>query len=137
MINQQQVTQVYSSLEAIRALAKEIEDVPNLGSSLWQMREIDKKCQVIRQHRDQISRYVGTGDVLRNTNVPAGMKVVNTNTAAAIQAHLNRIHRLAIDIEEVPNFGPSIWQMRQIDAECRQIAEHCRLVWALLDPSHT
>lgn len=59
------VAEVYKRLDRISALAKEIEEVPNFGPDLWTMKEVDKKCQQIRNDaswiRQQTQHYIGTG----------------------------------------------------------------------------
>ncbi len=77
MLNNQQVREIDERLNAMAATAKEIEDVPNFGPDLWAMRAMDKKCQDMRQHARRIAGLVGTGDVLSNTDVPSGSKVVS------------------------------------------------------------
>ena len=59
------IAEVYQRLDRIKALAKEVEDIPNFGPDLWTMREGDKKCQQVRQDaewiRAQLNKFVGTG----------------------------------------------------------------------------
>ena len=137
MLAPNQFTDAQQRLHRIQTLAHEIEAVPKFGPDLWTMRKIDEKCQLIRGDGQAISRLVGTGDVLHNTNVPAGARVVSTTAAGQIQRHLARVSVLAQAIEDVPNFGPDIWAMRKIDEESREIVAHCGQVWMLLNPSNT
>ena len=57
--------EVYKRLKEIKALAKEVEEIPIFGPDLWTMREGDKKCQKIFADADwvyaQVQKYVGTG----------------------------------------------------------------------------
>jgi hypothetical protein len=137
MLTFQQTNEIRERIERILKLAREIEAVPNFGPDLWTMRKMDQKCQVIRGDCQAIGVLVGTGDVLRSTNLPPGAKVIAPDAAAAVQRHIQRISALAVAIEEVPNFGPDIWSMRKIDDECRQIAWHVDQAWRLLNPQHT
>jgi len=137
VLNGQQIQQVQGSLGRVVQLAREIEAVPNLGPDIWTMREIDKKCQVIRGECDLIGRLVGTGDVLHSTNLPPGLWPITPEAASLAQQHLQRIRVLAQAIEDVPNFGPDIWSMRRIDAECREVVWHAQAVWPLVTPQGT
>ncbi len=137
MLNAQQVHEINDRLNRMAATAKEIEEVPNFGPDLWTMRAMDKKCQEMRQHCQRIAALVGTGDVLSNTDVPHGAKVVSPNTAAAIQQELSTIATLAKEIEDVPNLGPDLWSMRGIDKKCLEVGPRCHRVWVLLNPPST
>ncbi len=57
---------MYEKLDRVRALIKEIEEIPNFGPDLWTMREGDKKCQLIAKEvglvYDMLQKHVGTGD---------------------------------------------------------------------------
>ena len=59
------IGEIYDRLLRIQTMSKEVEDIPNFGPSLWEMREGDKKCQQVRQDADwirlQLYKYVGTG----------------------------------------------------------------------------
>jgi hypothetical protein len=133
MLNSAQLSEVRQGIERIVRIACEVEAVPNFGPDVWTMQEMDRKCQMIRGECQAIGSLVGSGDVLHNTNVSQATKVISTDTAAAIQSHLNRIRILADGIEAVPNFGPDIWSMRKIDDECRQIVQHAEHAWQLLN----
>jgi hypothetical protein len=137
MLNTQQVHEINTSLNWMITTAKEIEDVPNFGPDLWTMRAMDKKCQDMRQHCQRIAALVGSGDVLSNTDVPDGAKVVSPRAAAAVQQELNTIATLAKEIEDVPNLGPDLWSMRGIDKKCLDIRPRCQRVWLLLNPPST
>lgn len=137
MLNGQQAQEIHDRLGRIVQLAREIEAVPNFGPDIWTMREIDKKCQVIRGDCNVIGRLVGTGDVLHSTNLAPGLRPITPEAAALAQRHLQRISVVAQAIEEVPNFGPDIWAMRKIDEECRQIVWHAQAVWPLVSPPGT
>jgi hypothetical protein len=52
---------IQSLLAEIQQLAREVEEIPDFGPSVWQMREGDKKCAAIRAKCQQISQLVGTG----------------------------------------------------------------------------
>lgn len=137
MIRADQEVDTYKRLERIVQLAREIEAVPNLGPSIWTMREIDQKCQHIKGHCEAIGGLVGTGDVLHSTNLPPGLRPISSDAAVMTHRHLQRIRSLAQGIEDVPNFGPSIWDMRKIDDECRQIVWHAAQIPAILFPAGT
>lgn len=51
------------------------------------------------------------------------MSHVPTNVAAEIYARLQRIQTLAKEVEDIPNFGPDLWSMREGDKKCQQIRQ--------------
>jgi hypothetical protein len=111
--------------------------VPNFAVDYWTMCGIDQKCQVIIHDCVAIGHLIGTGDVLHNTTLATGMMPITSENAAMAQRHLQRIGVLAQAIEDVPNFGPDLWSMRQIDVECREMAWHAQAVWPLVSPPGT
>jgi hypothetical protein len=43
--------------------------------------------------------------------------------AGEMYQRLERIERLAKEVEAIPNFGPDVWTMREGDKKCQQIWE--------------
>ena len=72
MISSGVASEVQKRLNRIQTLATEIEKVPNFGPDLWSMRKIDKECQEIRQHCQEISILIGTGDAGTGTGSGTG-----------------------------------------------------------------
>lgn len=50
---------------------------------------------------------------------------MSSQIAAEIHQRLRRIESLAEEIEQVPNFTPDLWTMKQVDQKCQEIRRHC------------
>jgi hypothetical protein len=59
MMNRKIESEIKRRLKRIKALSKEIEDVPTLLPDLWTMKGIDKKCQEIVSHAQWIEEKLG------------------------------------------------------------------------------
>jgi hypothetical protein len=52
-----------------------------------------------------------------------------SDVAADVYRRLGEINRLAQEIKDVPNLGPSVWDMKGIDEKCRLIQDHAKVVY--------
>lgn len=44
-----------------------------------------------------------------------------SNIVGEVYRRLERIAQLAKEVEDIPNFGPDVWTMREGDEKCRQM----------------
>ena len=51
-----------------------------------------------------------------------------TTSVGEVYDRLDRISSLAKEIEDVGNFGPDIWTMREVDKKCQQISDDAKWV---------
>jgi hypothetical protein len=45
-----------------------------------------------------------------------------------VHRRLDRIQRLSVEIEAVPNMPQDVWTMKEIDRKSREIQIHCRWI---------
>ena len=60
------------------------------------------------------------------------MVYVPSEVAVNLYKRLEHIQALAKEIEDIPNFGPDMWTMREGDRKCQLIAEEARWMGDLL-----
>jgi hypothetical protein len=48
---------------------------------------------------------------------------VPTTVIGEIYQRLERIKKLSKEVEDIPNFGPDLWTMREGDKKCQQIQQ--------------
>jgi hypothetical protein len=57
---------------------------------------------------------------------------VPSAVAGSMYEKLDRVRVLIKEIEEIPNFGPDLWTMREGDKKCQLIAQEVSSVYDML-----